>query len=282
MNAFVIIHFGDKKKYLELEMFFFKNLREKTNNDIIYMYSVIDTPKIFVDIIGKYCDHVIPYDDNNITYNIKFSSFYTHFNTIRTCNFIFTYQLIQYKKLCIIESDMIVINNIDEIFDLKIPSVLILQEKHKANILENYKLDINIDNYEKININGGIMLLEPSLEKFNICLEKIKKITEKSYTYPNETLFLSLYDYVYNLPYKYNGTKFQLNLIGIRYNIDVKKYMSVIHLNAGEHKHIDIIRDNYLPTLKKRNEILYYFINIYKQLYYDKNHEEIEKIINSI
>ena len=66
MNAFVLVHFGDKQKYLELEIYFIKNLRENTKNDIIYLYSIIDTPKTFINIMKKYCDHVIPYDDNNI------------------------------------------------------------------------------------------------------------------------------------------------------------------------------------------------------------------------
>jgi hypothetical protein len=282
MNAFVIIHFGDKQKYLELEIFFLKNLRENTNNDIIYLYSIVDTPKIFVDIIKKYCNHTIPYDDNNITYNVNFSSYYKHFNLLRVCNFIFAYKLTQYKKICTVESDMMIMKNIDNIFDLNTPSVLIFQEKDKANILENYKLDKNINNYENFDINGGIMLFEPSLEKFNISLKKIKIIAEKNYKYPNETLFLLINDYIYNLPYKYNGTKYQLIVIGQRYNIDIKEYMSIIHLNATEYKYIDIIKDNFLNTLKKKNTILYYFINKYKEIYYDKNYKEVEAILNSI
>ena len=144
MNAFVIIHFGDKIKYLELEIYFVKNLRENTKNDIIYLYSITDTPKIFVDTMSKYCNRVIPYDDNNITYNIDFSSFYSHFNLLRGCNFIFAYKLIEYRKICIIESDMMIMKNIDDIFELKEPAVLLFQEAEKANILQNYKIDKNI------------------------------------------------------------------------------------------------------------------------------------------
>jgi len=282
MNAFVLIHFGNKQKYLELEIYFLKNLRTNTNNDIIYLYSIVDTPVIFINIIKKYCTRIIPYDDNNITYNVKFSSFYTHFNLLRVCNFIFAYKLTQYKKICTVESDMIIVNNIDDIFNLNTPSVLLLQTIDKGNILENYKLEKNIENFEDFDINGGIMLFEPSLEKFNICLEKLKIITEKNYKYPNETLFLFINEYIYNLPYKYNGTKHQLIIIGDKYNIDIKKYMSIIHLNATEYKYIDIIKDNFLTTLKKRNPILFYFINNYKKEYYDKNYDEIENILNTI
>lgn len=86
--AFVMVHFGDKPKYLELEIYLSIMLRKNSKNDIIYLYSITDTPKLFINIMKKYCTHVIPYDDNNITYNIKnFTSIYQHFNTLRTCNF---------------------------------------------------------------------------------------------------------------------------------------------------------------------------------------------------
>ena len=125
MNAFVLVHFGDKVKYLELEIYLCINLRKNTKYDIIYLYSINDTPIKFVNIMKKYCNYTIPYDDNNITYNVPFSSFYSHFNTLRTCNFIFAYQLTQYKKLCLLESDMIITGNIDDIFNLKTPSILV-------------------------------------------------------------------------------------------------------------------------------------------------------------
>ncbi len=282
MNAFVIIHFGDKKKYLELEIYFVKNLRSNTKNDIIYLYSIVDTPKVFIDIMSKYCTKVIPYDDNNITYNIEFSSFYKHFNLLRGCNFIFAYKLIEYDKICIVESDMMIMNNVDDIFDLNVPSVLLLQKAEKASILQNYKIDKNIENYENFDINGGIMLFNPSLEKFNVCLDKLKIIIQQNFKYPNESMFLLINDHIHNLPYKYNGTKYQLLIVGKKYNIDTKKYLSIIHLNATEYKHIDIIKDNFIEPLKYKNEILYFFIKKYKENYYDKYYKEINNILKII
>ena len=41
--AFAIIHFGSNPVYLELELYFFKMLRQYTNNDIIYLYSRSDS-----------------------------------------------------------------------------------------------------------------------------------------------------------------------------------------------------------------------------------------------
>ena len=110
----------------------------------------------------------------------------------------------------------------------------------------------------------------------------IKNVIEKEYKYPNESLYLLVNDYIYNLPYKYNGTQFQFNVITKKYNIDLKEYLKTVHFNSTEYKHIDIIRDNYLEFLKNKNKLLYYFVMIYKKEYYDVYYDKIHKIINAI
>ena len=116
-NAFAIIHFGSNPVYLELELYFFKMLRQYTRNDILYLYSVNDTPPAFVEAIGPLVTSTIPYDDRKITYDVSFKSEYTNFNTLRTCNFIFAYTLEKYNKICIIESDMVIMKNLDPILN---------------------------------------------------------------------------------------------------------------------------------------------------------------------
>ena len=230
----------------------------------------------------KYCNKVISFDDKNITYEINnYKSLYQHFNTLRTCNFLYAYQLTEYKKICIIESDMIILKNIDDIFDLKTPSVLSYYNINK--ILENYKLNIDIKKNldgcsEKSYINGGLMLISPSITKYNLYLKNIKKIITNNCIYPNETLFVISNKTIYNLPYKYNGIQFNLLKYSQMFKIDMKKYLSILHLNHKEYKHIDIIRDNYLDKMKNKYELLYNFIKVFKDKYYDKYHKNIEKI----
>ena len=60
-NAFAIVHFGSNPVYLELELYFFIMLRKYTKNDILYLYSVNDTPSYFVDAVRPLVDEVIPY-----------------------------------------------------------------------------------------------------------------------------------------------------------------------------------------------------------------------------
>ena len=97
--AFAIIHFGSNPVYLELELYFFKMLRQNTSHDILYLYSVNDTPPAFVDAVRPLVTDVIPYDDKHITYDVTFNSGYSNFNTLRTCNFIFAYTLKKYLSL---------------------------------------------------------------------------------------------------------------------------------------------------------------------------------------
>ena len=148
MEAFVLIHFGDKVKYLEYELYFLSNLRNFTKKDIVYLYSIHDTPNKFIKSI-KDLDlniKVKGYNDKNITFDInkKFKSSYDHFNTLRTCNFIFAYLLTEYKKVCILESDMVIMNSIDKIFELNCPTVFYTMNKNNVDKDNtNYLLEVD-------------------------------------------------------------------------------------------------------------------------------------------
>ncbi len=286
MYAFVLIHFGDKPKYLELEIYAIKMIRDNTKYDIVYMYSINDTPIQFANIMKQYCNKVIPFDDKGITYDISnFKSHYQHFNTLRTCNFLFAYQLTEYKKVCVIESDMIILQNIDDIFNLNVPAVLTYYDYSK--ILTNYKINKNFNQNlqecsKQSNVNGGVMLIKPSLIKFKLCLTNIRKIINNNCLYPNEMLLLISNKTLYNLPFKYNGVQFMLSRFSNKFNIDMKKYLSILHMNAKEYKHINVIRDKWLNKLLKENnnkKLLHYFISIFKHNYFDKFNKNISKQI---
>jgi len=281
MYAFCLIHFGNKPKYLELEIYTIIMLKKNTKYDVVYLYSLNDTPTDFINVIKKYCD-VIPYDDNGVTYNIKnFKSIYQHFNTLRTCNFLYAYQLVKYKKIAIIESDTIIVQNIDDIFKLKTPATLTFYDINK--ILENYKINIDVNKdlsecSKESHINGGVMVIKPSLSKYKLYLKNIEKVIKNNCIYPNETLFVISNKTIYNLPYKYNGVQFLLLKYSKMFNIDMKKYLSIIHLNHKEYKHVDIIRDKYLDRMKKDN-LLYYFVKKFKDEYYDIYNKKISNLI---
>ena len=64
--------------------------------------------------------------------------------------------------------------------------------------------------------------------------------------------------------------------------VNMKNYASIIHMNAKEHKHIDVIRDNWLEKIKNNKKLLYYFILYFKNEYYNKYNKNISNIILKI
>jgi hypothetical protein len=177
---------------------------------------------------------------------------------------------------------MIILKNIDDIFTLKTPSVLTYYDKKK--ILDNYKINIDVKKdlsecSKHSNINGGVLLIKPCITKYELCLKNIQKIIKNNCIYPNETLFLTANKFIYNLPYKYNGVQFYLEKYSHIFKIDMKNYVSIIHMNAKEHKHIDVIRDNWLEKIKHNKKLLYYFISYFKNKYYNKYNKNVNNII---
>ena len=285
--AFVLMHFGKDIKYLEYELYLIHNLRDNTNHDIIYMYSINDTPNSFVEIVKQYCQ-VISINDDQITYNFEYDSHYPHFNLLRTCNFIFAYELEEYKKICIIESDMMIFKNLDSIFKLNTPSVLTYYDYNK--ILTNYRIDnFNSDftnECRESRTNGGIMLFEPSKILFEKGKQYIKFIIKHKCVFPNEILFVLLNEYVYNLPYTYNATYTSLNKykdIIETGEKDIYNEIYIVHYFLNTFKHIDRIKDNYLDRkFRQGNPILYNFIIKYKNTVYEKYKYNVNNDLESI
>ena len=278
--SFVIIHFGNNIKYLEYELYFLMNLSEFTKYDICYLYSIQDTPIDFVEKIKKLNINIktIPYNDKGVSYNIEntFKSSYTHFNTLRTCNFIYAYLLTQYKKVCILESDMVILKNIDHIFKLKCPSVFYTMNKIKSNednknnliILNQKKM---IDNcYKGTPINGGVFLIKPNKEEFKKLKIKIKQVIKNNCIYPNETLIVAYIKPLYNMPIKYNFSHYYFD--------DFNKFQDIyiLHYNQSKYKPIDIIKNNYIQKKGIKKKI----ISVYKKSIYDKFYNKIKNILN--
>ena len=274
--AFAVIHFGSNPVYLELELYFFRMLRQYTKHDIIYLYSATDTPESFVEAVRPMVTEAIPFDDRKITFDVDFASGYANFNTLRTCNFIFAYKLIQYDLVCIIESDMVIMKPIDDIFDLRAPAVLTYYNGN-AMINSNYEIKINptkalIKCKQRGRLNGGVMLIKPSTAMFDMYKKKIVEVVKRSAIYPNETLFEHVNHVYYNLPIMYNFSHFLTKYdIGREYGMNPED-IYVFHFNETKFKHIDIIKNpidesgkNWLQDMNvvKRTPIMHYKTSIY-------------------
>jgi alpha-N-acetylglucosamine transferase len=259
-------------------------LKENTKYDIIYLYSINDTPQEFIKIIESLNVKVISYNDKNITYDIqKFKSYYEHFNTLRTCNYLFALKLIEYKKICIIESDMVIMKNLDSIFELKTPSILYYPDNDK--ITENNKIK-NISNKEELLtktvkggfgniVNGGVLLFKPSLLDYEKSIENLNIIISKNSTYPNESLYLYTMNNLYNLPIQYNLSHYKLK----KY-VNIKNELFIVHFNQTKYKPLDIIKDKYIN--KEKNLLKKYIVVYFKKKYYNKYHELVNKLMKLI
>ena len=291
-NAFAVIHFGGNPKYLELELYFFKMLRQYTRNDIVYLFSVNDTPPAFVDAVRPLVTEVIPYDDRGITYEVPFKSEYKNFNTLRTCNFIFAYTLDKYDKVCIIESDMVIMKNLDPIFNLKTPAVLTYYIGDRNlkfhDRVRNDRRDVLDKCRDMGRINGGVMVINPSPQLFTEYKAKIVDVVQRNCKYPNETLFEYVNNDYFNLPVQYNLSHYHAQPARLQsYQLDPGDIF-VYHFNETDYKHIDIIKnpvdekgDNWLELIDRQPKYVIRKLPIfhYKRSVFDRYRMVIEPLM---
>ena len=267
-------------------------LRQYTKNDIIYLYSVNDTPEIFVESIRPFATEVVPYDDKNITYDVKFKSEYTNFNTLRTCNYIFAYTLTKYDTVCIIESDMVIMRDIDSIFSLRSPAALtyyIGDRLLKSNDpVRNNPTEVLSKCKEMGRLNGGVMLINPSQQLFEIYKSKIQDVVRSECKYPNETLFEYVNNMYYNLPVQYNLSHYHAKPYKLQSFGLTPTDIYIYHFNETKYKHIDIIKnpidetgENWLDIIQrdKKYEVKKFPILHYKSMVYDRYQPEISAIL---
>jgi hypothetical protein len=287
MYAFLLNHFGNNKTYFKYELYFLLSFRDKTKHDIIYFYSINDTPKEYIDIIASLNLNIIflPLNDDKVTFNIDFNSSYESFNLLRTCNYIFGFELLKYKKICTIETDMIIPESIDDIFELKCPSIVFYKLNNK-NINKNIKINLNkIEKEDLLKVcekesftNGGVILFEPSIKYFKLLKKNIKIIIKNNCRFPSETLFLYTFPYFYNLPIKYNTSHFFVSIDKYKSKGQIK----VLHFNNTEYKPIFIIEDKDFDITKMKNPIKKKLLLEYKEKYYNKYNKKINKLINKL
>ncbi len=285
--AYALVHFGDKPKYLELEIYFLINLKKYTKQDILYLYSIHDTPKEFLKIIKPLCTKVIGCDDKDLTYGFKYNSHYEHFNILRVCNYIFGYLCTDYKKICYIESDMIVMKNLDNIFELRTPAILSCTTKINKKCFENDIVDLNREKALKecrtdSFVQGGLMLFEPSREKFNEYIENLKIVIKNNCKFPTGTVWWLTNPIVYNLPIYYNFSHYRFWLLDKDPKLYDKVY--IFHFNNIDKKAIDYLKESngILKNETKKYEKQTKVINWFYEHFYKKYHEYVEKIMEKI
>jgi hypothetical protein len=217
---------------------------------------------------------------------------YKSFNLIRGCDFIFAYKLIEYEKICIVESDLVIMNNIDSIFNLNSPSIRfyrtdyinfnknLIQRKNKEEILSKCVYDSNV--------NGGVILITPSYELFNEYVNCIPIIIKQQCKYPNESLFEYVNNTFYNLPVIYNLSHFHTSRIS-NYGLNPNgEDILIYHFNETRFKHIDMIKDDWLKIEANYSLLVGKFkirkipIFFFEKTIYNPNKEQVNSIMLSL
>jgi hypothetical protein len=276
--AFVLVHFGSNPIYFEYELYTVFMIKTICNYDLVYMYSKSDTPETFIKIMKKFNVKTVEYDDSIINKKLNnFKSIYTHFNTFKTCAFFYANMLSQYDKVCIIESDQVYKKGFEKIFQINSPAILYYNQPtsdyDKNNkFLIDKKFIINECN-KNSHSNGGILVFKPDKKLIDIYIKNIDIIAEKNCSYPNETLFLYTNNIIYNVPLRYNTSHY---LFEKKYSKEILNY----HFNSSIYKPLNIIKDNY--KLEKKYRIKIESVIFFKNNFYNKYHELIEKIIKKL
>jgi hypothetical protein len=149
--------------------------------------------------------------------------------------------------------------NIDSIFNLNIPSVICYKCGDK-NLNLNNRYSSNkeevIRSCDESGLNGGVMVIKPSLELYEEYAQALPIIANRGCKYPNEALFEYVNTTFYNLPVKYNLSHYhtlKLNRYGV--NPDGRDIL-IYHFNETEFKHLDIIKDGWLNQNLNNPEVM--------------------------
>lgn len=202
-----------------------KSLRDtKTKAKLVLMYKDVSDEQL--NELKKYYDELINVDyilAPKLIHNYpesRFKEVFTKFNC---------FKLTQYDKILMIDIDMLVVQNMDHLFELKTPAAL----KRGPKIYKNGE-KISINEFERdgkmiSGINAGLMLFEPNMKTFNDIMKTIQN-PPKTYVPARdpEQAFISwyyrdkwynishLYNYQFTLgtifPHKYNQTQKPFNI----------------------------------------------------------------------
>ncbi|KAF4755618.1 putative serine/threonine protein phosphatase, partial [Perkinsus olseni] len=171
-NAWVTVMYGNGADYFVGAMVLGWSLkhRGRTQHDMVLLHTA-DVPVEFLDSLRRVWDcREVEYIQNVSTrlfLNFKGSRFKDVFTKLRVL------ELTEYSKVCLLDSDMLVRDNIDEIFDLQPPAALVrgtFPPRHGAKV----PVTSFWSGHRQITgINGGCMLLEPSKEVFSCMMDEV-------------------------------------------------------------------------------------------------------------
>ncbi|KAF4674548.1 hypothetical protein FOL47_009074 [Perkinsus chesapeaki] len=170
--AWVTVMYGHGADYFVGAMVLGWSLRHRgrTQQDMILLHTA-DVPVEFLDSLGRLWDcREVEYIRNVSTrlfLNFQSSRFKDVFTKLRVL------ELTEYSKVCLLDSDMLIRDNIDELFELQPPAALVrgtFPPRHGAKV----PVTTFWSGHKQVTgINGGCMLLQPSQDVFNCMMDEV-------------------------------------------------------------------------------------------------------------
>jgi hypothetical protein len=187
---------------------------------------------------------------------------------------------------------MVIMKNLDPIFNLKTPAVLTYYIGDRNlkfhDRVRNDRRDVLDKCRDMGRINGGVMVINPSPRLFAEYKAKIVDVVQRNCKYPNETLFEYVNNDYFNLPVQYNLSHYHAQPARLQsYQLDPGDIF-VYHFNETDYKHIDIIKnpvdekgDNWLELIDRQPKYVIRKLPIfhYKRNVFDRYRMVIEPLM---
>lgn len=275
--AYVSLLYGNTNYFLGALLLGYSLHKTKTGYDKVLLVTN-EVPKEQIDILAKYflIINVEPISCN-MQY-IKKERFKDVFTKMQMFN------LIQYDKIIMMDTDMLVLKNMDHLFKLNPPAAsssrITLKHGQKIN------KDLIIKNGKIVGrINAGLMLLKPDKETFNFICQDIMKTKDIDMKHEQDYLsvfYAGQWTYIFFL-YNYEVGR---SLKNIKYKFKTSDIYNLHY--SSRYKPWDFLDKDFYNNFKKelkldRDRIIEHYdlwLNVYEHVYekFKKNGIDINKV----
>lgn len=237
--AYVSLLYGDSNYFIGALLLGYSLYKTKTQHDKILLITN-DVPNNQRKVLSKYFKlKQIDFIKSNPKYIHKdrFKDVFTKMNM---------FTLIEYDKIIMLDTDMLILKNIDHLFKLNAPAA----SSSRITIKHNTKIpkDRIIKNGKIVGrINAGLMVLKPSINTFNFILKDI--LENKQIDIKHEQDYLSLY-YANDWTYIFFIYNYEVgrSLKNIKYKF---KTTDIYNLHfSSRYKPWDFLNDEYYNKFK--------------------------------
>jgi len=179
--AYVALLMGDSPYFLGALVMGYSLKTVNTNYDIVIMVTP-DVPNDQKEVLKDFYHYVIDIDfitiDKRLIKNYETNRFKDVFTKLQCLT------LTQYNKIIMIDIDMLVVKNMDHLFDLKAPAASL----RKYDLINGQKIPqhLIVKNNKLIGgINAGLMLLQPDQNEYNDIVKDLLQTDKEREAYDN-------------------------------------------------------------------------------------------------